>query len=90
MSETYTDLRGRTAPPEGWYGPGHVYLGTLHRGRVCYDTEGRRMKIVRQGAGSTVVRRAGQPKTIKGRTFTPPETLTLAPSTAVRFTREAP
>jgi hypothetical protein len=75
--------------PESRYGPGHVYLGSLGRGRVCFDTLGRKLKVLRQSPGSTVVRRAGTPKTIKGRTFTPPETITLSAGTAVRFRKEA-
>lgn len=47
------------------------------------------MKIVRQGEGTTVVRRAGSPRTIQGRTFTPPEVITLSNQAAVRLQKEA-
>lgn len=74
--------------PDRIYGPGHYRLGSFHRGRVVYDTLGRRLKVLAQRDGSTLVRRAGSPKTIQGRTFTPPETITLSTGTAVRLRKE--
>lgn len=80
---TYTDLDGNPFPT---FAPGGIYVASLNRGRVCYDHQGRKLKIIAQGEGSTTVRRAGQPRTIKGRTFTPPETLTIARSSVVYLT----
>ena len=81
---TYVDLHGNETPPDGIEGEGMVYLGSLRRNRVVFDHAGRRMKVIAQNEGSVTVRRAGAPKTIKGRTFTPPETITLARATIVR------
>ncbi len=53
---TDLDIYGLTHPPDGWYGPGHVYLGSLRKGRVAYLTgSGKRVKVVHQGEGSTTV-----------------------------------
>lgn len=81
---TYTDLHGNETPPANIEGEGMVYLGSLHRNRVAFDHMGRKLKVLAQNEGSVTVRRAGAPKTINGRTFTPPETITLARATIVR------
>lgn len=53
----YLDDQGRSTPPDGLYGPGHVYLGSLGRNRVATLTGSRkRVKIVSQNEGSTTVR----------------------------------
>lgn len=52
----FVDTQGREAPPDGWYGPGHVYVGSLRRGRVCWLTTGRKMKVLHQGESTTTVR----------------------------------
>lgn len=79
--------------PDGFYGPGHFQIGSFHRGRVVYDTNGRRMKIESQGNGSTTVRVKGRPVTIRAgmtgsRSFTPSESITVAKTTAVRLTKK--
>lgn len=53
----YLDDQGRSTPPDGWYGPGHVYLGSLCRRRVARLTgSGKRVKVVSQNEGSTTVK----------------------------------
>ena len=62
----YADEQGRETPPDGWYGPGHVYLGSLNRGRVAtLPGSGRKLKVHSQNEGSTTVRVSNP-----GRTFT--------------------
>lgn len=52
----YRDGLGHSAPSDRIAGPGHVYLGNLHRGRVAITTTGKRVKVVSQNEGSTTVR----------------------------------
>lgn len=66
---TFTDHRGQAYPT---FEPGGIYLGSLTRNRICYDHAGRKLKVLNVGEGSVSVRR-----------FTPPETLTLAPTSVV-------
>lgn len=53
----YLDDQGRSTPPDGWYGPGYVYIGSLNRNRVAtLPGSGKRVKVVSQNEGSTTVR----------------------------------
>jgi len=86
----YRDARGRTEPADRIAGPGHLYVGNLHRGRVVMSTTGERMKVVNQGEGSTTVRvtRPGTAFTRKdgsvGRIQQATEDRTIARGTVVR------
>ena len=40
------------------YDPKGVYVGSLRVGRDCFDHNGTPLKVVMQGSGSTLVRRA--------------------------------
>ena len=56
----FLDLHGCDVPR---HSPGHVYLGNLRRGRVCWvvvrDGNGSKLKVVDQSpGGTTVVRKA--------------------------------
>lgn len=86
----YLDAMGKPTPPDGWYGPGHVYVGSLSRGRVCWTPSGQQWKVFRQREGSTLVRpTGGTKKQIHGRVFTSPhEPITVARASVVRLTRE--
>ncbi len=84
---TFTDNHGNSEPA---FAPGHVYLGNLHRNRVCWDHNGTKLKVVHQGIGSVTVKRDGHKiVTIHDRTFQPAETINLAPGTVVT-TRKQP
>ena len=64
----YLDDQGRSTPPDGWYGPGHVYLGSLGRNRVARLTgSGKRVKIVSKNEGSTTVKVAKPSKSFMTR-----------------------
>ena len=63
--------------------PDAVYLGELTRNRICFDHRGRKLKVRNVGPGSVTVTRAGQPRVVGGRTFTPKERTTLARATVV-------
>ena len=67
---TFTDSRGHEYPV---FEPGGIYLGSLHRGRVCFDHTGRKLKVISTGRGSVTVKRKGGDR----------ETLILAPATVV-------
>jgi len=60
-----------------------VYLGSLRRNRVCWDWRGRKMKVRNVSVGSVTVTRAGSPRIIDDRSFTPRERITIAPSSVV-------
>jgi len=90
---TYVDHAGRTEPGDGIAGPGHLYVGNLHRGRVVYATTGERMKVITQSEGSTTVR-VTKPGTVftrrdgsVGRIRTATEDRTIARGTIVRPVR---
>lgn len=68
MSTTYVDRMGRTVPSDRIAGPGCLYVGNLHRGRVALSLSGQRMKVVSQNEGSTTVR-----ITKPARTFSRPD-----------------
>ena len=63
--------------------PDAVFLGELTRNRVCFDHRGRKIKVRHVGAGSVTITRAGQPRVVGGRAFTPKERTTLAKATVV-------
>ena len=63
--------------------PDAVYLGALTRNRICFDHQGRKMKVHHVGTSSVTVTRAGQPRVINGRAFTPRERTTLAQAAVV-------
>lgn len=92
----YRDGRGRTEPGDRVAGPGHLYVGNLHRGRVAMSTTGERMKVISQGEGSTTVRitKPGTAFTRKdgsvGRIRQTTEDLTIARGTVVRPLVNAP
>lgn len=50
----YRDNLGHAEP--AFAGPGAMYVGNLHRGRVAETTTGQRVKVVSQNEGSTTVR----------------------------------
>lgn len=58
--------------------PSAVYLGSLTRNRVAFDHRGRKVKVRSVGKGSVTITRAGRPRVIKGRAFTPRERTTLS------------
>ena len=62
---TYLDAYGSDVPR---HSPGHVYLGSLRRNRVCWavvnDGNGSKLKVVDQSPGGTTVDRKAS-----GRTF---------------------
>lgn len=60
-----------------------VYAGSLKRNRVCWDYRGRKMKVRNVSVGSVTVTRAGIPRIINDRSFTPRERLTIAPTSVV-------
>jgi hypothetical protein len=92
MSATtpYVDHMGRTEPHERIAGPGHLYVGNLHRGRVVEATTGERLKVITQGEGSTTVRvtKPGTALTRRdgsvGRIHSSTEERTIARGTVVR------
>ncbi len=50
--------------------PGGIYLGSLHRGRVCFDHRGTKIKVLDISQGSASVRYSGGiPKIIAGKAF---------------------
>jgi hypothetical protein len=63
--------------------PDAVYLGELTRNRVAFDHRGRKLKVRHVGSGSVTVTRAGDPRIIKDKVFTPKERTTLARATVV-------
>ena len=63
--------------------PSAVYLGSLTRNRVAFDHRGRKVKVRSVGEGSVTITRAGRPRVIKGRAFTPRERTTLAKGSVV-------
>lgn len=69
--------------PSNDQNPDAVYLGGLTRNRVAFDYRGRKLKVRYVGSGSVTVTRAGQPRVIFGRVFTPKETTTLAKGSVV-------
>ena len=58
--------------------PDAVYLGELTRNRVAWDHNGKKLKVEFVGRGSVTVNRAGRPRMIKDRVFTPRERTTLS------------
>ncbi len=48
---------GPSSDPKG------VYVGSLREGRECYDHRGRRLTVITQGMGSTLVKQAKPGKT---------------------------
>ncbi len=50
---TFTDSRGHEYPLGE---PGGIYLGSLHRGRVCFDHRGTKIKVLAISQGSALVR----------------------------------
>ena len=66
--------------------PDAVYLGELTRNRVAFDHRGRKLKVRHVGSGSVTITRAGQPRVVGGRAFTPKERTTLAPAAVVYLT----
>ncbi len=50
---TFTDSRGHEYPLGE---PGGIYLGSLHRGRVCFDHRGTKIKVLGLGPSSALVR----------------------------------
>ena len=81
--EPFVDYDGNDTPA---FAPGHVYLGNLRRGRVCYDHRGTKLKVVERGMGSVTVRYSGGARrVVKGRAFTAPhKPTTLSRGTVVR------
>jgi len=63
--------------------PDAVYLGELTRNRVAFDHNGKKIKVRSVGTGSVTITRAGQPRVVGGRAFTPKERTTLAKATVV-------
>jgi hypothetical protein len=63
--------------------PDAVYLGELTRNRVAFDHRGRKLRVRHVGPGSVTVTRAGDPRIIKDKVFTPKERTTLARATVV-------
>ena len=72
-----------TEKPRHDENPDAVYLGGLTRNRVVFDHRGRKLKVRHVGVGSVTITRAGQPRIVGGRAFTPRERTTLAPCMVV-------
>ena len=55
------------------WAPKGIFLGSLRRGRVCYDHRGTKLKVLGVGEGSVSIRRSGgTQRVILGHAFTSP------------------
>lgn len=55
------------------WAPKGIFLGSLRRGRVCYDHHGTKLKVLGVGEGSVSIRRSGGiDVSINGRSFVSP------------------
>ena len=71
------------ARPRHDQNPHAVYLGGLTRNRVCFDHRGTKLRVRHVGTGSVTITRAGEPRVVGDRTFTPKERTCLALGTVV-------
>ncbi len=67
--------------------PDAVFVGSLRRGRVCYDHRGIKLKVMSVGAGSVSIRYAGGTNvSINGKSFVSPNKPVCVSRETVVFT----